>query len=167
AGQALLEGLIAAGIGDDGQLGTTGKRALGQSLHGALGRQSHELEHVGIAVDEVEGAGAARARRPQHGDALAASVRRGKDRPCRLDLPCPGTRCSHAGLPPLHDPSNSARAGECTLMTKAASATAAAAATRPSTRSMTPPWPGINVLESLAPNRRLRADSARSPTCAA
>ena len=35
--------------------------------------------------------------------------------------------------------------------------------TRPSTRSMTPPWPGINLLESFTPKRRLMKDSKRSP----
>src|SRR6185503_15660372 len=64
------------------------------------------------------------------------------------------------------DPSSSACAGECTLMTKAARPTADDAATSPSTRSITPPWPGINELVSLAPKRRLMADSAKSPACA-
>jgi hypothetical protein len=35
----------------------------------------------------------------------------------------------------------------------------------PSSRSMTPPWPGISRLASLTPNRRLTADSSRSPPC--
>ena len=41
-----------------------------------------------------------------------------------------------------------------------------AAATSPSTRSMTPPWPGMMWLESLTPLRRLTNDSKRSPICA-
>ncbi len=40
-----------------------------------------------------------------------------------------------------------------------------AAATSPSTRSMTPPWPGMMWLESLTPLRRLTNDSKRSPIC--
>ena len=42
---------------------------------------------------------------------------------------------------------------------------AKAAATSPSTRSMTPPWPGIRFPESLTPLRRLTQDSKRSPAC--
>ncbi len=37
------------------------------------------------------------------------------------------------------------------------------AATNPSSRSINPPWPGMRPLESLTPNRRLSADSNRSP----
>src|SRR4051812_23536190 len=45
-------------------------------------------------------------------------------------------------------------------------AATAAAARKPSSRSMTPPWPGINFPASLAPKRRLIADSNRSPAWA-
>ncbi len=40
-----------------------------------------------------------------------------------------------------------------------------AAATSPSTRSMTPPWPGMIVPESFLPCWRLTQDSKRSPAC--
>src|SRR5262249_18880009 len=40
------------------------------------------------------------------------------------------------------------------------------AVTNPSSRSISPPCPGMRRLESLASNRRLRKDSKRSPACA-
>ena len=39
------------------------------------------------------------------------------------------------------------------------------AATKPSRRSSSPPWPGMMWLESLTPKRRFTADSKRSPSC--
>ena len=42
-----------------------------------------------------------------------------------------------------------------------------AAATKPSSRSIRPPWPGIKAPASFAPNRRFIADSNRSPAWAA
>ena len=41
-----------------------------------------------------------------------------------------------------------------------------AAAQNPSSRSITPPWPGMSWLASFAPNWRLTQDSMRSPSCA-
>src|ERR1700730_13569426 len=51
-------------------------------------------------------------------------------------------------------------------VTPIASATVAAA-TKPSSRSMTPPWPGMRWLASLTWNLRFIADSNRSPACEA
>ena len=45
-------------------------------------------------------------------------------------------------------------------------AASTAAATKPSRRSISPPWPGIKWPESLAPKRRFSADLNRSPACA-
>ena len=49
----------------------------------------------------------------------------------------------------------------------AISQASAAAPSTPSTRSSTPPWPGMIVPESFTPKRRFTADSKRSPACAA
>ena len=46
---------------------------------------------------------------------------------------------------------------------KAINAAAIAAMRRPSIRSSNPPWPGMRLLMSLAPNRRFTALSPRSP----
>jgi len=48
------------------------------------------------------------------------------------------------------------------LFAQPTSAAKTAAATNASSRSRTPPWPGIRRLESLTAKRRLTADSARS-----
>ena len=49
---------------------------------------------------------------------------------------------------------------ECTLATTAAKKDAAVNA---SSRSISPPWPGMRPLEFLTPKRRLTADSNKSP----
>ena len=49
---------------------------------------------------------------------------------------------------------------------KVTTAATSSAAICPSNRSRTPPCPGSNVPESLAPNLRFSALSARSPPCA-
>ena len=46
------------------------------------------------------------------------------------------------------------------------SSAARAATRKPSSRSIKPPWPGMSWLASLAPKRRLTADSNKSPACA-
>ncbi|MNC98983.1 hypothetical protein D3C83_171140 [compost metagenome] len=51
--------------------------------------------------------------------------------------------------------------------TKTRNAITGAAAKVESTRSSTPPWPGMMRPESLRPKRRLTKDSNRSPPCAA
>src|SRR5260370_108323 len=48
----------------------------------------------------------------------------------------------------------------------AATPVATDAASKPSSRSSNPPWPGMSLLESLTPKWRLASDSARSPSCA-
>ena len=48
-------------------------------------------------------------------------------------------------------------------LSAATTAAKAEAAMKASSRSMRPPWPGMRWLESLTPNRRLSADSNRSP----
>ena len=108
---------------------------------GCIVLRGQRLDRIGgrIAGDDIDGVAPDRAGRAQDGD--AARLRR------RLE----GLSRHHAStLPPAHK-----------FMTNTATATAS----RPSTRSNTPPWPGMIWLVSLTPKCRLNANSTRSPPC--
>src|SRR5690606_16437386 len=76
------------------------------------------------------------------------------------------TRCPQHRDPHHHD--NSPAAGACTPPAIKPMMSATSAPNRkPSSRSITPPWPGNSVLASFTAKRRLIADSKRSPNCAA
>src|SRR6185437_6584755 len=96
-------------------------------------------ERLALPLDEVERVAADGAGASQHGHAARGA-------------PLGGRGHRQAMTPP---PPQRLRA-----------ATAGSTASKPSSRSRTPPWPGMRPLESLTPKYRFAIDSARSPACA-
>ena len=62
-----LDGGTEGCIGDGHHLGSEGLRLLNQKIHGSGGSEGHHIELVGARCHDVEGLGADRTRRTEHG----------------------------------------------------------------------------------------------------
>ena len=127
-GKGRLELAVVPLVRDHGEGRTVAQGLCGQALDVAIGGEGGELELCWIAREQVERAAADRAGRAQDRDAL------GGRRPREAAIGLWGTQ-RHASAPPAEKSSMRAKAG--------------AAASRPSTRSKSPPWPGMRPLMSL------------------
>ena len=129
AGERLLEPQVARGVADHRQPCAVSPRRGGQPLGIAVRGQRLDPITLRRARDQIEGAAADRARGAQN---RHATPRQGCQGYCHGRLSGPAIRLTRAS--------------------------AGAANSRPSTRSKTPPWPGISVPLSLTPARRLNAE---------
>src|SRR5262249_9156192 len=141
AGEAVLQLAVELFVADRDEARLQLECLLDQSVDIAVRRKCINPVVVGIAFHHVDRAAADRAGRAQDGDpALTLGLRI-------------WPRFGHSHVSPLLP------------ITALMTATAAATAISPSTRSRAPPCPGIILLASLTPKWRLKADSARSPAC--
>src|SRR5271167_3007046 len=130
------------GVGDRSEPRPQRTRLLGQTGRVPVGGKALNLEHRRIAQQQIDGVPSDRAGGTEDRDAPHPVVTRGEltgHGHCHVTTLRPSIRVS--------------------------SATTGITASRPSSLSKRPPWPGIRPLESFTPNLRFAKDSARSPNC--
>src|SRR5262249_27990137 len=155
AGKRLLQVAIGRRIADRSK--TRIQFARKRRQRASIPMRAHRFHPVlrSFPHDQVDGAGTDRAARAKDRDAALG----GGARSLIPGYAVHRHRGYHTRRP---------RAGACTPpCATPISAARAAAARKPSSRSISPPWPGIRLLASLAPKRRFNADSNRSPPWAA
>ncbi len=148
AGERALELAIGRRIADHRDARVQFARDLGE--RGRVAARGDRFDAVArrVALDQVDRAGADRAGGAENGDAAQGGC--GFVGGARVHaLTIPSRPRAGASKPPRARPIRQATS---------------AAAQNPSSRSMTPPWPGMRWLASLAPNCRLMRDSKRSPS---
>src|SRR6516164_9396906 len=130
------------GIGDRREPRPQCARLLGQTGRVPIGGKALDLERLTVAQQQIDGVLPDRAGRTENGDTphpvVAGGEVIGRDH-CHVTTLRPSIRVS--------------------------SATTGITASKPSSLSRRPPWPGMRPLESFTPNLRLAKDSARSPNC--
>ena len=150
AGQRFFNSPSARGIGDRREAGANSARVRPAPATLLLAVERLDAVAIARAANEVHRAVADRAGGAEHRHAAHGASG---------GLVVTQWNCAHSSP---NDKTAADAIGAARRKPKIAAATTAA--TNPSRRSRSPPWPGMTWLESLTPNRRFTADSNRSPS---
>src|SRR6185437_12725796 len=137
AGERVLQVRIGLLVGDNGDGGANLARHFRQRRRVAPGGDGLDPVAAAIAPDQIDRRGADRSGRAENADAAHAC--------CRLLAHNARSLCD------VHHISRPSAALLKPWWTRPIRQAATAAAQNPSSRSMTPPWPGMRWLASLAP----------------